>query len=75
MRVHLHTALRRRTPEGIVREVLLELAAGATLEDLLRAMAIEPEGLVLVVNGRVAGGGQVLCEADAVHLIPALSGG
>jgi len=58
-----------------VREVELEMAAGATLDDLLEAMAVKPRGLVLVVNGRTADRRQVLCEADDVHLIPALSGG
>jgi len=59
----------------MVREIEVEMPAGATLDDLLRTLAIRPEGLVLVVDGRTAEGSQVLDGADEVHLIPALSGG
>ena len=73
--VHLHTSLRRRPPEGLVRRLEVALPAGGTLADLLRALDLQAEGLLLVVNGRTAHLARVLEEADEVHLIPALSGG
>jgi len=76
VRVHLHTSLRRRGPEGPVRMLEVDLPAGATLAELLRALDFQGEKhLLLVVNGRTAQPAQALGDADEVHLIPALSGG
>lgn len=75
MQVNLHTSLRRRTPDGIVRRLEVDLPEGSTLADLLQAVAVAPKGLLLVVNGRTAKREQVLAGGDEVDLIPALSGG
>ena len=75
--VHLHTTLQRRTSEGLLRRLDVTLPPGSTLADLLDRLALprRDESVLLVINGRQADAGQVLRDADEVHLIPALSGG
>jgi sulfur carrier protein ThiS len=75
--VRLHTVLRRKTPEGIVDRLEIELPDGATVETLLDVASIPLSGdaLLLVVNGRIVKPEQVLSEGDQVRLVPAMSGG
>lgn len=77
MRVHLHTTLQRRTPQGMIRRLDMTLPPVSALADLLSALAIEAnqEATLLVVNGRTADPMQTLQDGDEVHLIPAMSGG
>ena len=75
--VHLHTILQRQTPEGLVGRVDARLPEGSTIADLLQHLqvALEPDALLLVVNGRMAELEQTLLEGDQVNLMPAISGG
>ncbi len=75
--VHLHTILQRQTPDGMLRQMEVDLASGGTLAMLLQHLEVEldPEHLLLAVNGRVAGLDQALKEGDQVNLMPAISGG
>jgi sulfur carrier protein ThiS len=75
--VHLHTTLQRQTPDGLLSRLELNLPEGTTLADLLAELDIrmDPDALLLVVNSRMAGEGQVLHPGDQVNLMPALSGG
>jgi len=75
--VHLHTTLQRPTPNGPLRRLDVTLPTGSTLADLLDRLSLPhlDDSVLLVVNGRQADAGQVLHDADEVHLIPALSGG
>jgi molybdopterin converting factor small subunit len=75
--VHLHTILQRQTPEGLQRRLELDLPPGTTLADLLVRLEIEldPEAMLLVVNGRIADLAYTLKDGDTVNLMPALSGG
>ena len=75
--VHLHTILQIDTPEGILRQVQLTLSKGSTVADLLDQIEldIQPETVLLVVNGRMAKVNQLLEEGDEVNLMPAISGG
>jgi sulfur carrier protein ThiS len=75
--VRLHTVLRRKTPEGIVDRLEVELPEGATVQTLLEMAAIPLAGdaLLLVVNGRIVRPEHVLAEGDQVRLVPAMSGG
>ncbi len=75
--VNLHTTLQRQTPLGVQRCVDLELPAGSTLADILERLAIplDPENLLLVVNGKLVEETYPLAEGDRVSLIPAMSGG
>ncbi len=75
--VHLHTILRLETPDGVVDRLDLAVPAGSTLGDLLKRLDIDlnPEALLLVVNGRMAESHQVLGPGDVVNLMPAISGG
>ncbi len=75
--VHLHTILEKETPTGKQRHLEIEITQGSTLSDLLRMLEItlDPESMLLVVNGRTAELSQVLHEGDEVNLMPAISGG
>lgn len=75
--VHLHTILQRNTPEGSVGRLALSLPEDTTMARLLDLLEIElePEHLLLVVNGRTAELQRVLRDGDQVNLMPAISGG
>ena len=75
--VHLHTILQRHTPQGVLRNLDVELPEGSTVGDLLRQLDIElgPDALLLVVNGRLVEADQTLQPGDRVNLMPAISGG
>lgn len=75
--VHLHTILQRNTPEGSVGRLALSLPEDTTMAGLLDLLEIElePEHLLLVVNGRTAELQRVLRDGDQVNLMPAISGG
>ena len=61
----------------MVGQLEVDMPEGSTLEDLLSHLAIElePESLLLVVNGRNEEKSYVLSEMDKVNLMPVLSGG
>ena len=75
--VHLHTILRRQTPEGLISRMDVTLPEGSTLADLIKELGIElsPDDLLLVVNQRTAEPERVLQDGDNVNLIPSISGG
>ena len=75
--VRLHTILQRQTPQGVLRNLDVELPVGSTVGDLLGQLEIElgPEALLLVVNGRLVEVDHILKPGDRVNLMPALSGG
>jgi len=75
--VYLHTILQRRTPQGSVKQLEVNLPPSSTMLDLIQHLEIElaQEHLLLVVNGRGVETGYVLQEGDKVNLMPALSGG
>jgi MoaE-MoaD fusion protein len=72
--VKLFAALREQRG---AREVELELADGARVDDVWRALELgdEPAGLVYAVNRSYADREAVLAEGDEVALIPPVSGG
>ena len=75
--VRLHTILQRETPQGLQRELTLQLADGSTIGDVLRELEIKlpVEALLLVVNGRLCQPTTILYHGEELNLIPALSGG
>ncbi len=75
--VHLHTILQRQTPEGPVGRVEVSLPEDSSVADLLEYLEVElePDALLLVVNGRLAELDHLLQEGDQVNLMPAISGG
>lgn len=75
--VHLHTILQIETPHGTIGQLEVTLPQDSTLADLLDQLEIDmqPEALLLVVNGRMAELEQPLREGDQVNLMPAISGG
>jgi molybdopterin synthase catalytic subunit len=72
--VKLFAALREQRG---AREVELELADGARVDDVWPALGLgdEPAGLVYAVNRTYAERGATLAEGDEVALIPPVSGG
>jgi sulfur carrier protein ThiS len=75
--VRLHTVLRRKTAEGILDRLELDLPADATVADVLSALEVRlrRESILLVLNGRIVKPDQALEEGDELRLIPAMSGG
>lgn len=75
--LHLHTILQLQTEAGAVRKVIVELPPGATLAAVLEQFNVQLplDGLILIVNGRLASAPDLLNDGDVVHIIPALSGG
>jgi sulfur carrier protein ThiS len=75
--VQLHTILQRQTTEGRVSQLQVSLPQGSTLAGLLAHLEIDldPDALLLVVNGRLAELDHPLQEGDHVNLMPAISGG
>jgi molybdopterin converting factor small subunit len=71
--VHLFATFRAFSTQDIVP---LDLAAGSTVEDAARALAIPPElARVTLVNGQDVPPDHRLCEGDVVSLFPPLAGG
>jgi molybdopterin converting factor small subunit len=75
--VRLHTTLRRTGPDGAQDRLVLDLAPGATVQDVLDTLGIvmQDDAVLLVVNNRIAGAETALADGDEVRLIPAMSGG
>lgn len=75
--VYLHTILQKRTAEGVERSLELSIPVGSKVEDVLARLEIkiDPDDLLITVNGQVADESQVLNPGDRVDLIPAISGG
>jgi len=75
--IHLHTTLQRSSPQGLIRQLEVEVSPGDTLRDLCARLgiAVDEENTLLVVNHCNVGPDQVLSDGDDVHLIPAISGG
>jgi sulfur carrier protein ThiS len=75
--VHLHTILQRQTPDALLSRLEVDIASGSSLADLVHYLEVDldPEHLLLAVNGRVASMEQTLQDGDQVNLMPAISGG
>lgn len=75
--VYLHTILQKETAEGVLRSLELSVPEGSKVEDVLARLEIRinPDDLLITVNGQVADESQVLFTGDRVDLIPAISGG
>jgi sulfur carrier protein ThiS len=75
--IHLHTILQRKTEIGVIRQLSMALPPESTLAEALTELEIHLplDGLLLVVNGRLASTQNPLKDGDIIHIIPALSGG
>jgi sulfur carrier protein ThiS len=75
--VHLHTILQHQTPDALLSQLEVEIASGCSLADLVHYLEVDldPEHLLLAINGRVASMEQTLQDGDQVNLMPAISGG
>lgn len=78
IRVHLHTILERKTDSGgTIGQLDLFFHEGITMNDLLKHLEIklEPDNMLLVVNGRIVELDHKIRDGDEINLIPAMSGG
>ncbi len=59
------------------KQLQVTLPAGSKMGDLIRSLHIdlEPDHMLLVVNGKVVELEQELKDGDRINLMPALSGG
>lgn len=75
--VHLGTILQKKTPRGNKRMLEVSLDKGSSVADLIRLLELEidPEQLLLAVNGRVAKLNTKLENGHKVHLMMPISGG
>ena len=75
--VHLHTILQKQASTGPVNRLIISFSPGQTIERLRTELDInlEPDALLLVVNGQSVEPDRVLNDGDEVHFIPAISGG
>jgi len=75
--VHLHTILQRQTAEGVLDRLEVVLPTGCSVQELVQHIHIDldPEYLLLAVNGRVVVPEHILQDGDQVNLMPAISGG
>jgi len=72
--VHLHTILRRQTPDGWQRRLDVTLLSGSTLSDLIPDLGVSLplEAMAIEVNGRPAQPDLMLQDGDQVHLKPGI---
>ena len=77
VKVFLGTILQKKTPQGNQRRLKVSLEEGAAILDLINQLdlKIEPDYLLLAVNGRTAEVDQILADGDKVHLMMPISGG
>ena len=75
--VHLHTILQKQTPQGLMRKLVVNLSAGASLRDLLAVldMQVDEHNTLFVRQGQIIEPEVLLNEDDEIHIIPAISGG
>jgi len=75
--IYLHTILQKQTPDGPVRSVELMMPEGSIVANVIARLEIkiDPEDLLITVNGQIAEESQSLFACDRVDLIPAISGG
>lgn len=57
------------------RERTLEVAAGSTVLEVLRALDLSRIELLAVVNGEMVSDQTILCDGDELTVIPAIQGG
>ena len=75
--VSLHSGLIREDPERLERRMEVELDGKGTVLDLIDRLdlSVDPDLLLLAVNGDVAELTTKLSEGDQVHLMLPISGG
>ena len=75
--VFLHSTLLTKSPQELKRRVEVEINEEATILDIVHHLEIdmEPDRLLLALNGEVTELDQKLSEGDQVHLMLPISGG
>jgi sulfur carrier protein ThiS len=75
--VHLHATLRINRSGEVWKPIDIDLPNGSSIRDILDHLAIEvdPEHLLLVLNGRTTDLDQILKHGDVLNLMTAVSGG
>jgi molybdopterin converting factor small subunit len=77
IQVRLHSIFRLQTPEGPQSKVEMDLPEGASVASVVRELDLidKTDGMLMVVNRRIAELDQALVEGDEVRLMPVISGG
>ena len=57
------------------RSKRLEVKSNISARDALKKLGVEPEGVLVVVNGKLATDDVILREGDQVKLVAVVSGG
>ncbi len=57
------------------RDKKLEVKPGSTARDALKKLSIDPESVLIVVNGKLVTDDAILREQDEVKLVAVVSGG
>ncbi len=57
------------------REQKWELKGGMTARDAIKKIGLDPEGVLVVVNGKLSTDDVILKEEDQVKLVAVVSGG
>ncbi len=61
--------------EIVFRDKKYEVKPNITARDALKKIGVEPEGVLVVVNGKLTTDDAVLREGDRVKLVAVVSGG
>jgi thiamine biosynthesis protein ThiS len=61
--------------EVVFRNKRFEVKSNITARDALKKAGIEPEGVLVVVNGKLTTDDVILREGDEVKLVAVVSGG
>ena len=73
--VRLYLTFKGRAPDGEIPH-LLELADGATVDEALASLSIQPsEAKVVLLNGRLPQGRTTIKDGDHLTVCPPLEGG
>ena len=75
--VHLHTIYQKQTEKGLVNQIKLAYQVGQTIKELRDFLELEinEESTLFVVNGKMEDLDYLIKDGDAIHFIPAISGG
>jgi sulfur carrier protein ThiS len=61
--------------EVVFRNKRFEVKGNITARDALKKIGVEPEGVLVVVNGRLTTDDVILRDGDSVKLVAVVSGG
>lgn len=75
--VNFHTTLRDEIKLGAEHSIQVEIIVGWTVKKLLQELSIniDPEFIIILINGRIENENSILKEGDKIDFVPAIAGG